>query len=141
MSISGVPDERALAASRRIGSDAAPTHVYYGVLGLTVAMAVLLYVDRYAFQVVEIEIESDLSISEAEMGTAVGRLFLVYGLAQVPAGWLADRLGPRIALPLFVSAWSLAIAGVGLSQSLATFVGARRCSAWGRQALIRPRPV
>ena len=116
------PAQHQASGDPTVGS---PTHVYYGIMALTVAMAVLLYLDRFAFSVVEIEIEKDLDISELEMGNAVSVLFLVYGLAQVPAGWLADRLGPRRALTLYVSAWSLAIAGVGFSQSLAMFVGAR----------------
>ena len=42
---------------------------------------------------------------------------LPYGISQLPAGWLADRIGPRI--PLTIGIGGVALAGllVGLSQS------------------------
>ena len=102
-----------------------PTRVYLGVLALAVSMAVLLYLDRFALTVVTPEIIADLSIDKLQMGTAISAFFFAYALGQVPAGWLADRMGPRLALSLFVAAWSLSIVGVALSRNLSELVAAR----------------
>ena len=95
------------------------------MLALTVAMAVLLYLDRFALTVVTPEIIDDLSISKSQMGTAISAFFFAYALGQVPAGWFADRMGPRRALALYVGAWSLAIVGVAMSRTLGALVVAR----------------
>ncbi len=102
-----------------------PTHVFYGVLALTVAMSLLLYLDRFALTVVTPEIMDDLSISKSQMGDAVKAFFFAYALCQVPAGWFADRLGPRRALSVYVGAWSLAIAWAALSRTLDALIAAR----------------
>jgi sugar phosphate permease len=104
---------------------APPSRVRWGVLALVVTMAVLLYIDRYAFTVAMPEMQIDMGLSKADLGKAVSAFFLVYGLMQVPGGWLADRLGPRRALTLYVSSWSLAIVAIGLSRSLTMLIAAR----------------
>jgi MFS family permease len=41
-------------------------------------------------------IRDDFTISYAQAGWVVSAFSLAYGLSQLPAGWLADRIGPRI---------------------------------------------
>ena len=40
-----------------------------------------------------------------------------YALLQVPAGWVADRIGSRNALALFAILWSLVAGSIGLCQT------------------------
>lgn len=88
-------------------SDQKPTHVRYYVVGLTTAMAVLLYLDRIFPSLLERYIREDLGLSDIEWGWFMGLFFLSYGFGQVPGGWLADRFGPRNVLALFILAWSI----------------------------------
>lgn len=99
-----------------------PTVVRYGVLGFSVAMAVILYLDRMAISVALPAIARDLDLEIAQVADSVAAFFWCYALCQVPAGWLGDRWGGRRALTLYVVAWSLAIAGLGLAGGLASLI-------------------
>lgn len=99
-----------------------PTRVRYGVLVLSVSMAVILYLDRMAISVAMPAIAEDLSQPIERVADSVAVFFWCYALLQIPAGWLGDRWGGRRALTLYVLAWSLAIAGMGLVTSLAGLV-------------------
>jgi predicted MFS family arabinose efflux permease len=61
-------------------------------------------------------IRQDFGLDYTQSGLLVAALTVPYGLSQFPAGWLADRLGPRILLTIGIS--GVAIAGLlaGLSQ-------------------------
>lgn len=62
-------------------------------------------------------IRQDFGLDYTQSGLLISAFTLSYGLSQFPAGWLADRLGPRILLVIGIS--GVAIAGLlaGLSQS------------------------
>jgi ACS family glucarate transporter-like MFS transporter len=81
-------------------------------------MSVLLYLDRFAIGAVTPRMIEELDVDEEQFGRAVGAFFLAYALLQVPAGWLADRLGARPMLTLFVIGWSLCTIGIGLVEGL-----------------------
>ncbi len=67
-------------------------------------------------------IRDDFSLDYAQAGLIVSAFGLAYGIGQLPAGWLADRFGPRV--PLTIGIGGVAVAGllVGLSQSFMMFV-------------------
>jgi MFS family permease len=56
-------------------------------------------------------IRNDLSLTYTQAGWLVSANTLAYGLSQLPAGWLADRIGPRIVL-------TIGVAGVGVAGLL-----------------------
>jgi sugar phosphate permease len=99
-----------------------PTRVRYAVLALAVTMAVLLYLDRMAISVALPAIAEDLDLQISQAADSVAAFFWCYALCQIPAGWLGDRWGPRKALSLYVVAWSLAVAGMGLATGLVSLV-------------------
>jgi MFS family permease len=96
--------------------------VRYAVLALAVTMAVLLYLDRMAISVALPAIAQDLDLRISQAADSVAAFFWCYALCQIPAGWLGDRWGPRKALSLYVVAWSLAVAGMGLATGLVSLV-------------------
>ncbi len=99
-----------------------PTVARYGVLGFSVVMAVILYLDRMAINVTVPAIATDLNLELSQVGDSLSAFFWCYALFQVPAGWLGDRWGGRKALSLYVIAWSLAIAGLGCVGGLLSLI-------------------
>jgi len=62
-------------------------------------------------------IRQDFDLDYTRSGLLVSAFTLSYGLSQFPAGWLADRLGPRILLAVGISGVAAAGLLVGLAQS------------------------
>ncbi len=99
-----------------------PTIVRYGVLTLSVSMAVILYLDRMSISVAMPAISDDLVVPIEQVADSVAAFFWCYALFQIPAGWLGDRWGGRRALTLYVVAWSLAMAGLGFVGGIVSLV-------------------
>ena len=97
-----------------------PTNVRFLTLSLCIAMAMLLYLDRYALSPVTATLLSELKMSKEQLGrTVFFAFFFAYGLLQIPAGWLSDAFGARRMLALYVTVWSLATIGMGFVNGLA----------------------
>lgn len=84
-----------------------PTLIRHGVMWATTAMALLLYLDRFAVGIASEYIREDLRMTQAQMGWFLSAFFWSYALAQVPAGWFADRFGARRMLSIYILAWSV----------------------------------
>lgn len=83
------------------------SRVRYGVLGAACAVALVAYVHRIGFAVGGAEMKKELGFSDAQMGYLLAVFFWTYGVFQIPAGWLGDRLGSRHLLSFLVLGWSL----------------------------------
>ena len=59
------------------------------------------------------------------MGAVFSAFALGYALAQIPAGWLVDRVGPRLMLGGVVSLWSALTALTGTVSSLGVMLAVR----------------
>jgi MFS family permease len=92
---------------------------------LLVAAGCVNYLDRAALAVGNPEIRAELGLSYSEMGLLLSAFAWSYGLAQIPAGVLVDRFGPRKALGAGMIVWSLAQIAGGFVHSLHQFLGAR----------------
>jgi ACS family glucarate transporter-like MFS transporter len=75
------------------------------------------YMDRACIASAVDYIKKDLSISGKLMGLVLGIFAVGYALFQVPSGWIADKLGPRKALTIVVSVWSVFTALTGAARS------------------------
>jgi len=75
------------------------------------------YMDRACIASAVDHIKRDLSISAEWMGLVLGIFAVGYALFQVPSGWIADKLGPRKALTIVVSVWSVFTALTGAARS------------------------
>src|SRR5512137_256820 len=62
-------------------------------------------------------IRSDYALDYTYSGWVVSAFNLAYGIGQLPAGWLADRIGPRIIITVGICGVALAGLFIGLSQS------------------------
>jgi MFS transporter, ACS family, glucarate transporter len=88
---------------------------------IVAALAILswiTYLDRAAISSVKEPVAAELRLDDKAMGAAFSSFALGYALGQIPTGWLADRLGPRVLLTAVVILWSLL---TGLTGFVSTF--------------------
>jgi len=102
-----------------------PTLVRFLIIAVASLSAMLMYLDRACLAIMGAYIPADLGLSEREWAWALGAFFYTYALGQVPAGWLADRFGPRRVLAFNILAWSACTAATGLAGGFALLVLAR----------------
>lgn len=104
-----------------------PTYVRHRVIGVTTLAAFMLYLDRICIaEIAKLnEFKTELSLTDTQTGAILSAFFFAYALAQVPAGWLADRFGARRMLPLYIILWSICTALTGLATGFAMLIVAR----------------
>ena len=90
-----------------------------------VIIGVVNYVDRATLAIANPLIRQDLGLSVADMGLLLSSFLWAYAFAQLPAGGLIDRIGPRLMLTIGLSLWSVAQVLGGFVTSFAQFTGAR----------------
>ena len=88
-------------------------------------LSLITYIDRAAISSAKGPISAELSLSDTVMGAVFGAFALGYAMAQVPAGWLADRFGPRLMLAVEVLAWSALTALTGTAHGIAALLTVR----------------
>ena len=84
-----------------------PTRVRFTVITAICVAAAIAYMGRNCLGVASKQVRGDLGLDVGEMGWVMSAFFWSYALAQVPAGWLAHRVGSRIALASYAIVWSL----------------------------------
>ena len=109
-----------------------PTRVRYLVLGVTFAMAFLLYLHRFCMSYAQTYIREDLSISNDELSFCFSAFFLTYALAQVPSGWMSDRFGPRTMLTIYILVWSFFTAMMGMTVGVISLLVVRLLAGIGQ---------
>jgi MFS family permease len=62
-------------------------------------------------------IRNDFVLDYTQSGLVISAFTLSYGFGQLPGGWLADRVGPRIMITMGISGVAVAGLLVGLSQT------------------------
>ncbi|MFC2046910.1 MFS transporter [Chloroflexota bacterium] len=62
-------------------------------------------------------IRDDFALDYIKSGLVIGAFTLSYGISQLPAGWLADRLGSRLLISIGISGVALACLLVGISPN------------------------
>lgn len=83
-------------------------------------LSVITYVDRACISSARGGITASLGLSDVRMGLVFSAFSLGYALAQVPAGWMADRFGARWLLAGAVICWSLMTAATAAAWSFAS---------------------
>jgi ACS family glucarate transporter-like MFS transporter len=79
----------------------------YAVVLALFILSMLTYIDRVCITSAKDPISATLHLSDSDMGVVFSLFALGYALAQVPAGRVADAMGPRNALAGIVCAWSI----------------------------------
>jgi MFS transporter, ACS family, glucarate transporter len=95
-----------------------PIEKRHFVVGALFVLSLILYIDRAAISSAKSAIAADLALSERAMGWVFGAFSLGYAFAQIPWGWFADRVGPRLALAIVVALWSAFTSLTGTAHAL-----------------------
>jgi ACS family glucarate transporter-like MFS transporter len=96
------------------------------IIGLFMFAALAInYLDRAVMSAAAPAIMHDLHINAEEMGIIMSAFFWSYALFQIPAGWLADKIGQRLTLAGAVIWWSVATAVTALAKTTGGLIGAR----------------
>ncbi len=106
-----LPMAGSVATSRSVR----PTRVRHVVLALTVAAYMITYMDRVVIASAAPAIRQEFGFSMLTMGAILSAFRWGYALFQIPGGWLGDRIGPRRALALIVTWWSLFTSATALT--------------------------
>lgn len=99
-----------------------PTRVRYQVMAFLCVLSFLTYYDRVCIMQAQKEIQTDLGISDPQMGLVLGIFWFAYAIFEIPGGWLGDRYGSRGTLVRIVLAWSLFTALSGSAWSFASLL-------------------
>lgn len=102
-----------------------PTSVRYYVLAALLVITAINYVQRNCISPTATTIEEELGVSGPQLDLAAGAFFLAYTLLQVPSGWLAQRWGSRITLPLYAVGWSLALIACAVASGFSGLYAGR----------------
>ncbi|MBY8823994.1 MFS transporter [Sphingomonas colocasiae] len=111
---------------------------YAWYVALLMAAAHLLsFVDRFLMSLVMEPLKADLGVSDAQLGLLQGTGFVIlYTVAAVPLGRMADRVNRRNLIIAGILIWSLATALCGLANSFGSLFLARVGVGFGEAALV-----
>ena len=101
------------------------SRVRHIVLGLTVAAYMITYMDRVVISAAVPTIQKEFGFSLATMSYIISSFRWGYALFQIPGGWFGDRIGPRRALTIIVTWWSVFTSATALAWSAASMIGIR----------------
>ncbi|WDF73999.1 MFS transporter [Novosphingobium sp. KACC 22771] len=102
-----------------------PTTKRLTVLALISTATLINYLDRSVMGVAKPELVKELHITPEVMGLIFSAFSWTYALAQIPGGYVLDRLGTRLTYALSLGLWSAMTALHGLATGVAGLVSAR----------------
>ncbi|HTV57620.1 MAG TPA: MFS transporter [Verrucomicrobiae bacterium] len=90
-------------------------------------MSAVAFLDRVNISIASVDIRQVYHLSDVHLGWIFSAFLVGYAAFQTPAGWLADRLGPRRVLAAAVVWWGIftaltAAVPPGVSSALALFI-------------------
>ncbi len=105
-------------------------------LGVLMVFNILSLADRNVLSLLVAPIKHDLHLTDVQFSLLQGLAFAVlYCVAGLPIGWLADRISRKLILWIGVTVWSLGAAVSGLAQTMAHMFGGRMAVGVGEAAL------
>jgi MFS family permease len=111
------------------------------VVGILFCTAVLSYTDRQVLSLLVDPIRGELHVGDARMSLLLGTAFaLVYGVAGIPLGYVADRASRRNLILAGVTVWAIGTLLCGLAHDFAALFGARIVVGLG-EAVLSPAAI
>jgi ACS family hexuronate transporter-like MFS transporter len=110
------------------------------ILGLLFCASVINYVDRQSLSILARTIQNELGISDVGYATVVQVFLFAYMLSFLISGWVADRLGVRASMAIFIGWWSVANVLTGFVGSLRGLAATRFLLGIGESGLYVVAP-
>lgn len=107
---------------------------WWMVFGLVGPITFVMSLDRTAIVVAAPTIQHEYGFTLVQMSLILTSFSWTYAALQVPAGWLAEKFGPRRALAWANLLWSLLTIATPLGFNMASFVGIRALLGAGQSA-------
>jgi MFS family permease len=92
---------------------------------LVTAAIALNYMDRSTLAIGNIKIREEFGISATAIGALGSAWALTYGFAQLPSGYLLDRIGPKALVGVTMVVWSLFQAAGGIASTYVQLMASR----------------
>jgi MFS family permease len=92
---------------------------------LVTAAIALNYMDRSTLAIGNLKIREEFGINATAIGALGSAWALTYGIAQLPSGYLLDRVGPKALVGITMVVWSLFQAAGGFAGSYIQLMLAR----------------
>jgi len=83
------------------------SYVRWLLVFLLFVLSAVAFLDRVNLSVASAKISEEFAISNVRLGLVFSVFLFGYAIFQTPAGWLADRFGPRRMLTLGLTLWGL----------------------------------
>jgi MFS family permease len=83
------------------------------------------YIDRGNLAIAAPALSKDLGLPPERMGLLLSAFFWSYAAFQIPAGYVVDRFGIKVAFFVALALWSVASAAVGMASSFAAVFALR----------------
>jgi MFS family permease len=130
-----------VAAAAGIDSGYPPRGYAWTVVAILIGTAIVSYTDRQVLSLLVDPIRRDLAIGDTRMSLLLGTAFaVVYGVAGLPLGWLADRVSRRNLIVAGVAVWSLGTIACGLSRDFDELFASRIFVGLG-EAVLSPAAI
>lgn len=105
------------AAAVEHAAAAVPRYRYSVVIWLLIG-GMINYVDRSTLSIAGPAMVRELGFSMTQIGLMGTAFAWCYAIAQIPVGWLSDRLSARVIFGVALVAWSIATMTTGLASAL-----------------------
>lgn len=97
----------------------------WGIVILLLLAAIVNYLDRANLSIANTTIAAEFGFSQTEMGLLLSAFLWPYALANLPAGWLVDKFGPKRMFSWALCLWSTFTVMAAFINSYSFFYGLR----------------
>lgn len=97
----------------------------WGIIFILLLAAVVNYLDRANLSIANTTISQEFGFSATQMGLLLSAFLWPYALANLPAGWLVDRFGPKKMFTGALGMWSAVTFLMGFVNTYSFFYGLR----------------
>ncbi|WP_017802018.1 MFS transporter [Winslowiella toletana] len=101
------------------------TRLRWGIILILLTAAVVNYLDRANLSIANTTIAAEFGFSQTEMGLLLSAFLWPYALANLPAGWLVDKFGPKRMFSWALGLWSSFTVMAAFVNSYSMFYGLR----------------
>ncbi|WJY14757.1 MFS transporter [Pectobacteriaceae bacterium CE90] len=101
------------------------TRLRWGIIFILLMSAVINYLDRANLSIANTTIAKEFGFSATQMGMLLSAFLWPYAIANLPAGWLVDKFGPRKMFSWAAGLWSTVTIMAGFINGYSMFYGLR----------------